>query len=70
MDRQEAELVKDRTVLLIQKHNKDVSLLQPPAVDPVVELDHLEEPALLQLEGQTVLLAQLLLHNLAKICYL
>ena len=70
MDQQEAELVKDRTVLLILKHNKDVSLLQPLAVDLVVEQGLLDKLAPPQLEKQTARLAQAPLHVLANILYL
>ena len=70
MDQQEAELVKDRTVLLMLKHNKDVSLLQALAVDLVVEQGLLDKLAPPQLEEQTARLAQVPLHVLANILYL
>jgi hypothetical protein len=70
LDKQEVERVKDQTAQPMLKQNKDVSLLQPLAVEPVAELDHLEELVLQQLEKQTAPLAQHLLHNLAKIFYL
>ena len=64
------ELVKGQTAQLIQKQSKGVQQAAQLLVDPAVEVDHLDKPALPQLELQTVLLQQAPLHVLANIRYL
>lgn len=60
----------DQTVAHTQKQSKGVQQAAQLLVDPAVEVDHLDKPALPQLELQTVLLQQAPLHVLANIRYL
>ena len=70
MDQQGVEHARPQPARPILKQKEDVSLLQLLAVELAVELDHLDKPAPLQLEEQTVPLAQPRLHVLANICHL